>query len=69
MMGNLADVMKDGEAVLTAIITLVVVVETFWTRHVKKGVTALRNGEMEGKIRRVVSELLEDERNRKNGIH
>lgn len=63
----MAELITDAEGVLTALVALIVTAQTFYNRHIKKGVQALRNGEMEEKIRAVVHEELEDRR-KKHGI-
>lgn len=61
------ELVNDAESVLTALVALIVATQSFYNRHIKKGVQALRNGELESKVRHVVREEL-DEYRRKHGL-
>lgn len=63
----MSELVNDAESVLTALVALIVAGQSFYNRHIKKGVQALRNGELETKVRHVVREELEEYR-RKHGI-
>jgi hypothetical protein len=57
---DLPNILRDLEAVIVAGTALLVAIETLWTRHVRRDVKDLKNGELTAKARAAVHQALNE---------